>query len=93
MRKFRNRVGLIHKLRKLRRTEELFDRRTDGAHVDKTLRRNVFRVHGAHSFSDNSFESCDTYTELVLQKFANAAYAAVAEVIDVVRRADAVVKV
>ena len=84
MRKFRNRVGLIHELRKLRRTEEFFYRGTDGAHVDKTLRSDFLGILSRHSFLDNAFQSCDTDTELVLQKFADRTHATVAEVVYVV---------
>jgi len=66
VRKFRDRVGLIHKLRKLRRTEEFLNRARNGSYVYESARRNVFRVLRGHSFFYYSLESVDTYSELVL---------------------------
>ena len=93
VRKFRYRVGLIHKLRKLRRTEEFLYRGTHGAHVYKPLRRNFLGILRLHAFLYNSFQTGNTYTELVLQKFAHRTYAAVAQVVYVVHRVKSEVKV
>ena len=93
MREFRDRIGLIHELRQLRRTEKFADDRRNGAHVDEARRRNFIGVLRRHALFDEPLEARDTYAKLVLQKFAHAAHTAVAEVVDIVDRADAVAQV
>ena len=66
MRKFGYRVRLIHELRQLRRTEEFLNRAGNGTNVDETRRRYVFGILRRHSLLDDSFESGDTYSELIL---------------------------
>ncbi len=67
MRKFRNRVGLIHKLRQLRRTEKFFYRRAYGTSVYEFFRGNFLTcVLGRHSLSYYPFKSGHTYSEYVL---------------------------
>ena len=89
--KFRNGVGFVHKLRQLARSEEFFDRACYGTYIYKVLRGCLFRIGlNLHSLADYSFESRDTDTELILQKFAYAADSAVTEVVDVVAVAYAV---
>ena len=89
VRDLRQRVGLIHELRQLRRSEEL----ADGSHhrlgVHQVVRhgRGHFLVH-AHLFLDGAFHADQADAELVLEQLAHRADAAVAEVIDVVHRAD-----
>ncbi len=58
VRKFCNRVGLVHKLRQLRRSEELFDCARYRTNVDERLRRD-FRILlcGRHSLFDDSFKA------------------------------------
>ena len=93
MRKFRDGVRLIHELRQLGRSEEFLDRAGNGANVDQSLRGNLFRILRGHSLLDDPFQSRDTDTELILQKFADRAHAAVAEVVDVVHGADTEVQI
>ena len=93
MRKFCGGVGLVHKLRKLGRTEEFADNRGNGAHVDKTRGSYLHSVLRGHTFLYKLFKPCDTYAQLVLQQFAHRAHAAVAEVVDVVDSAYAVLQV
>ena len=85
----RQRVGLVHELRQLRRSEELADGSHDRLGVDQVVRhrRRHFLVH-AHLFLDGAFHADQADAELVLQQLADRAHAAVAEVIDVVHRAD-----
>ena len=91
MRKFGYRVGLIHELRQLRRTEKFFNRARNGSYVYKSRGRNVLGVLRGHTLFYNPFKTGNTYSELVLQKFAYRTHAPVAEVVDVVHRAYAVV--
>ena len=85
MRDFRQRVGLVHELRQLRRSEELTDRRHHRLGVDQVVRhrRRHFLIH-RHFFLDRALHADQADTELVLEEFADRADAAVAEVIDVV---------
>ena len=90
VRQFRNRVRLIHKLGKLRRTEKFADHRRYGADIDESGSRNLHRVLRSHSFLDQSFKAGNTHVQLILKQFAYGTHAAVAEVVDVIDRADAV---
>ena len=89
VRDLRQRVGLVHELRQLRRSEELADGSHDRLGVDQVVRhgRRHLLVH-AHLFLDGAFHADQADAELVLQQLADRAHAAVAKVIDVVHRAD-----
>ena len=87
---FRQGVCLIHELGQLGRTEELFQRRHHGAGVDEDLRGDPFRILNGHSFLDDSFHAGEADAELVLQELADAADAAVAQMVDIVGAAFAV---
>ena len=89
VRDLRQRVGLVHELRQLRRSEEFADRSHHRLGVDQVVRhgRRHFLVHG-HLFLDRPFHADQADAELVFQQFADRAHAAVAQVIDVVHRAD-----
>ena len=90
MRKLRQRIMLIHKLRELRRAKKLLDRRDDRTNIDERLRRDDVDILDCHAFLDHALHARKADAELVLQKFADGAHAAVAQMIDVVRRANAV---
>ncbi len=90
VRDFRQRVGLVHELRQLRRPEELANRGHDRLRVDQVVR------HGGrhflvdrHLFLDRALHADQADAELVLHQLADRANAAVAEVIDVVHAANA----
>ena len=89
VRDLRQRVGLVHELRQLRRSEELADGSHDRLGVDQVVRhgRRHLLVH-AHLFLDGALHANQADAELVLQQLADRAHAAVAKVIDVVHRAD-----
>ena len=93
MRKLCNGVGLIHELRELGRTEEFLDRARNGSYVDKSVGSDILGILRGHSFFYNSFETVDTDSELIGQKFADGSYASVAEVVDIIDRTDTVIKV
>ena len=86
MRQFRQRVGLVHELRKLRRTEELFDRRDNGTDIDQCLRRDRFDILNRHAFANDAFQTQQSDAELILQQFSDRTDAAVAQMVDVVFR-------
>src|SRR5713226_2841159 len=89
VRDFAERVGLVHELAELRRTEELADRGHDRFGVHQVVRhgRGHFLVH-AHLFLDGALHAHQADAELVFEQLAHRANAAVAEMIDVVDHAD-----
>ena len=89
MRDLGERIGLIHELRKLARSEEFADRGHDRLGVHQVVRhgRRHFLVD-RHLFFDGALHAHQADAELVFEQFAHRAHAAVAEVIDVVHRAD-----
>ena len=92
VRQLRQRVILIHELGQRRRTEELLDRRHNGTDVDERLRRDHIHVLTLqrHALADHALHAGEADAELVLQKLTHRADTAVAEVVDVVGRADVV---
>ena len=81
---FRQRVGLVHELRQLRRTEELLDRSRDRLGVDQVVRHQVVGFGLDQAFLDGALDAHQTGTELVLRQFAHGTHATITEVIDVV---------
>src|SRR5208282_3201667 len=86
---FAERVGLVHELAELRTAEELADGRGDRLGVHQVVRhgRGHLLVHG-HLFLDGAFHAHQADAELVFQQLAHGADAAVAQVVDIVHRAD-----
>src|SRR5437867_9099409 len=80
---FAERVGLVHELAELRRTEELADRGHHRLGVHQVVRhsRGHFLIH-AHLFLDGTLHADQADAELVFEQLANRANAAVAEMID-----------
>ena len=85
VRDLRERVGLVHELRQLRRPEELANRGHDRLRVDQVVRhgRRHFLVD-RHLLLDGALHPDQADAELVLEELADGADAAVAQVIDVV---------
>ena len=85
------RVVLIHKLRQWRGAEKLLDRRHNRADVDQSVRSQHLQILSlkGHSFPDDPFQAGKADTELVLQQLADRADSAVAQVVDIIGRADA----
>ena len=90
VRDFRQRVGLVHELRQLARTEELLDGGRNRLGVDQVVRHQVFGLGLAQTFLDGALDAHQAGAELVLGQFAHATHAAVAQVIDVIDLATAV---
>jgi hypothetical protein len=82
-------VGLIHKLRELRTAEEFAYRGHHRLGIYQVVRhgRGHFLVN-RHLFLDGAFHANEADAELVFQEFADGAHPAIAEMIDVVDRAD-----
>ena len=92
MRKLGQGVCLIHELAQRRGAEELLDGCGHGTDIYKALRGDDVKILQGHALANNAFHAAEANTELVLQKLAYAADAAVAEVVDIVLGADAVGK-
>ena len=81
---FGQRVGLVHELRQSIGAEERVDNARDGLGVNKVESGELFAVADVHSLADSAGHARKTYTELVVELLADSAYAAVAQVVDVV---------
>ncbi len=90
---FRQRVVLIHELRQLRRAEEFLDGGCDGFGVDQILRRQPFGFGQTQAFLDCALDAHQTDTEHVFGHFADAADAAVAEMVNIINLTIAVANV
>eukprot|EP00042_Codosiga_hollandica_P059795 m.920339 g.920339 ORF g.920339 m.920339 type:complete len:594 (-) comp63583_c0_seq1:122-1903(-) len=90
VRDFRQRVGLVHELRQLRRTEELLQRRRDRLGVDQVVRHQGFGLGLAQTLLDGLLDTGEARAVLVFGQFAHAAHATVAQVVDVVHFAAAI---
>ncbi len=88
------RVVLVHELGQRRRTDELLDGGDDRTDVDEGLRSDdalVLALQG-HALTDDALHAGEADAELVLQQLTDAADAAVAQMVDVIGGADAVVQ-
>ncbi len=73
MGQLRQRVGLVHKLRKLAAAEKLLNGRHNRTDVNKGLRRNGIHVLDRHSLPDNPFHARQPDPKLILQKLTDRA--------------------
>src|SRR5476651_601269 len=90
---FRQRVGLVHELRQLRRAEELAHRGGRRLGVDQVLRHHGVDIDAGHPLLDGALHAQQADAILVLHQLADRAHAPVAEVIDVVDFALAVAQI
>ena len=86
----RERVGLVHELRELRAAEELAHRRRHRLGVDQVVRHRRVDLDRAHPLAHRALHAQQADAELVLHQLADRAHAPVAEMIDVVDLAAAV---
>ena len=93
VRDFRQRIVLVHELRELRGTEEFLHRRRHRLRVDHLLRHDGLALGDGQPLLDGALDAHQADAEGVLRHFADAAHAAVAQVIDVVHVAIAVADV
>ncbi len=82
----RERIGLVHELRELRRAEELLHYRRHRLVVDQVLRNEGVDVLHAHALLHGALHADETDAVLVLDQLADRTHTAVAEVVDVVDR-------
>ena len=87
------RVVLVHELRERRGTEEFLDRGSYRTDIDQALRRYHVEVLDGHALADDALHAGEADADLVLEQLAYAAQTAVAQMVDVVYRADAVAQV
>src|SRR5437660_3961845 len=89
MGQLRQRIGLIHELRKLRTPEEIADDRAQRLRVDQLLRRHPIDVdvEQRHALFDQTLGARETDAALVGEQFTDRAHATAPEMIDVVERA------
>ena len=87
------RVGLIHELRQLRGAEELAHRRRRRLGVDEVVRHHGVDLDRAHALADRALHAQQADAVLVLHQLADRAHPAVAEMVDVVDLAAAVLEV
>ena len=87
------RVGLVHELRELRGAEELAHRRRRRLGVDQVVRHHGVDIDAAHALADRPLHAQQPDAVLVLHQLADRAHAAIAEIVDVVDAAAAVLEV
>ncbi len=80
----RQRVGLIHELAQLVRSEERIDHRAQGLGIDEVRGSEHLVITHVHALSDGAGHTRQTHAELAEQLLAHGADAAVAQVVDVV---------
>ena len=90
---FGQRIGLVHELRQLRRTEEFLQRSRDRLAVDQVVRHQRLLLGLTQTFLDGLLDTSQTRAVLVFGEFAHATHAAIAQVIDVIDFAVAVAQV
>ena len=88
----RQRVGLVHELGELAAAEELLHSRHHGADVDEHVGRRLLRLLDGHALLDDPLHAQQADAEGVLDELTVGADAAVAEVVDVISAAQAVVE-
>ena len=84
MRYFREWVGLVHELRELRRSEELFYDSRYRLRVDEVVRHQGFDFLKTHTLTDGPLHAHQADTELVFEKFTNGSNPTVSEVVDII---------
>ncbi len=89
---FRQRVRLVHELRQLRRTEELANRSGGRLGVDQVVRHDRVDIDRGHALLDGALHPQQADAVLVFQQFADRTDPAVAQVVDVVDLAAAVLQ-
>ncbi len=81
---FRQRVGLVHELGQLRRTEEFTHCSHNRLCVDQIVRHHCVDVDRSHAFLDCALHANETHAVCILKKFTNGTHTAVAKVVDII---------
>ena len=93
VRDLRERIGLVHELRELRRAEELAHSSCRWLRVDQVLRHHRVDIDRRHPLLDRAFHAQKADAVLVLHQLADRAHPAIAKVVDVVDLALAVAQI
>ena len=93
VRDFGQGVGLVHELRELRRTKELFQGRGNRLAIDEVMGHQRLLLGLAQALFDRFFNPRQTGAVLVFCQLTNAAYAAIAKVVDVIDITTAIAQV
>src|SRR6185295_7855341 len=81
----RQRVRLVHELRKLRRTKEFPDRGGYRFRINQvSWHRGKHVLLNGHFFLDRPFHAFESDPKLIFKQFTNSTYPTIAEMIDVV---------
>ena len=92
VRDFREGVGLVHELRQLRGAEEFLEHGGHGLRIDQVVGHERRHFLNAHPFLDGAFHAHEADAVLVFHQLAHETHAAVAEMVDVVGGAVAVLQ-
>src|SRR5450759_2539627 len=89
VRQLRERIRLIHELRKLRAAEEIANHRAQRFWVDQLLRRHAVDVdvEQGHALFHETLRARETDAALIGEQFTDRPHAAAAEMIDIVESA------
>ena len=93
MRDLRERVGLVHELRQLRRSEELAHGRRNRFGVDEIVRHQRFQFRRRHAFFDRPLHTQQPNAILIFHQFADRAHPAITEIIDIVNVAATIAQI
>src|SRR5690606_28327458 len=74
------RIGLVHELRQLARTEKLLDRGRDRLGVDQIVRHQIVGFSLRQALLDRTLDTHQTRSELVFGKLTDRAHTTVAQV-------------
>ena len=86
------RVVLVHELGQLGRSEELLNRCRNRLDIDQRLRGNALNLLCGHTLTNHTLQSGKADPVLVLQQFTDRTDTAVAQMVDIVIVADAVLQ-
>jgi len=84
VRDFGQRIGLVHELGKLARSEKLINNRRDRFGVNQVMRHHGFDVLQTHFFLDGPLHPHQADAVLVFDELAHGTHPTVAQVVDVV---------
>ena len=89
---FRQRVGLIHELAELRRTEKFANRSSSRLRIDQIMRHDGVDIDRPHTLTNSALHTKQANAILVFHQFADRTDTPVAEVINIVDLALAVLQ-
>ena len=90
VRDFRQRIGLVHKLRQLAGTEKFLNRCGNGFGVNQVGRHQSFAFRLIQTLFHGTFHARQTCTELVFHQFTHGTHATVTQMVNIIHFAMAV---